>query len=158
MRTRTRTGTGPQRRLWMPPGTYQPTARRLRSGRFVHVCNGSVWQGVLEVRVRSHTSTGGEPPHAPVVLPDKLVKGASQGGRRGSPRGATSVAASGGCAGGSRPQGWREPSGRGPAGRGGQYHGGGGRLRTACHRQRLRQHLQLLEHRLIPLRRRQLVR
>src|SRR5215831_20323143 len=104
MSPRTRRGTGPQQKLWMASGTYPPTARRPRSGRFVHVCNGSAWQGVIEVRVRSHTSTGGEPSHAPVVLPDKLVEGASQGGRRGSPRGATSVAASGGCAGGSRPQ------------------------------------------------------
>src|SRR6266480_1134485 len=74
MSPRTRTKTGPQQRLWMRRGTHQPTARRPRSGRFVHVCNGSVWQGVIEVRVRSHASTGGEPTHAPVVLPDKLVK------------------------------------------------------------------------------------
>ena len=58
----------------MRPETHQPTGRRPRRGRFVLVCNGSVWQDVIEVRVRSHTSTGGESSHAPVVLPDKLVK------------------------------------------------------------------------------------
>src|SRR5215475_3677312 len=101
--SRTPTKTGTATRPWTRPVTHRPTVPPPWNGSFAYVCNASDGQGVLEVRVRSHTSTGGERSHAPVVLPDKLVRGASQGGRRGSPRGATSVAAPGGCGGSGRP-------------------------------------------------------